>query len=255
MYYLVRPYVVHLCIYYNVLTRVSHGADGDTPEGGHGSHGPWNSAMLAKYGEQIVPQFGLYNAQTSYPIAEFTRWIRINKEAHQARGLRGMVPWVTTGFDGVLEPAQVLAQAVHMLAGGCTGFNLFSSAADGDWDSWGNMLAFSKSVELVGPYEDIVVLGKVAHDAVSHKSSRSNVRAVSAMEFQGQFVIALSASDGEQPMQVSISIPSTMEYEWVNVLSGTSIPLSKGATLATLSVQQRAGEEFALVVVKPQGDL
>ena len=81
------------------------------------------------------------------------------------------------------------------------------------------------------------------------------MRAVSAMEFQGQFVIALSASDGERPMQVSISIPSTMEYEWINVLSGTSTPLSKGATLATLSVQQRAGEEFALVVVKPQGDL
>ena len=101
---------------------------GDTPQGGHGSHGPWVSDAMAKYGEQIVPQFGLYNAEASYPMDIFAKWIRINKQAHQSRGLNGMVPWVTTGFDGVLEPPQVLAQAVHMLAGGCTGFNLFCSA-------------------------------------------------------------------------------------------------------------------------------
>ena len=112
---------------------------GDTPQSGHGSHGPWSSEMLAKYGEKIVPQFGLYNAQASYRIDVFARWIRINKEAHQARGLRGMVPWVTTGFDGTFTASDVLSQAVHLFAGGATGFNVFCTAADGDWDSWANM--------------------------------------------------------------------------------------------------------------------
>jgi hypothetical protein len=137
--------------------------------------------------------------------------------------------------------------------GGCTGFNLFASAADGDWDSWGNMLAWSKSVELIGPYEDIVVLGKVAYEAVSHEAPRSNVRAVSAMDLPGKFVIALSASDAGQPMQVSVPIASTVDYEWTDVLSGASTPLPKGATVAKLSVQQRTGEEFVLLVVKPRG--
>ena len=113
---------------------------GDTPQSGHGSHGPWSSEMLAKYGEQIVPQFGLYNAQASYRIDIFAKWIRINKFAHQARGLRGMVPWVTTGFDGTFTASDVLSQAVHLFAGGATGFNVFCSSADGDWDSWANML-------------------------------------------------------------------------------------------------------------------
>ena len=89
---------------------------GDTPEGGHGSHGPWDAEMLAQYGEQIIPQFGLYNAQASYPIDVFTKWIRLNKEAHQARGLRELVPWVTTGFDGVFTEQQVFEQAVHLFA-------------------------------------------------------------------------------------------------------------------------------------------
>jgi hypothetical protein len=32
---------------------------GDTPQSGHGSHGPWLSEALAAYGETIVPQFGM----------------------------------------------------------------------------------------------------------------------------------------------------------------------------------------------------
>ena len=183
----------------------------------------------------------------------FAKWIRINKEAHQSRGLTGMVPWVTTGFDGVLEPPQVLAQVVHMLAGGCTGFNLFCSAADGDWDSWANMLSFSRAVELVLPYEAIIADGSVAYEAVVQAAS-SNVLAVSAMTHEQRYLIALSARDGSAPMQVALNASaSPQEYELVDALSGKATPLPKaGRDLLQFSVQQRQGEEFALVVVQPK---
>ena len=89
-----------------------------------------------------------YNAQASYPMDVFAMWIRINKIAHEQKGLRSMVPWVTTGFDGPTTSTQTLAQAVHMLVGGCTGFAVFATAEDGDWDSWGTLNHFFKNTFL-----------------------------------------------------------------------------------------------------------
>jgi hypothetical protein len=224
---------------------------GDTPQGVHGAHGPWDSRALAAYGEKIVPQFGLYNAQASYPMDVFARWIRINKLAHQQHGLQGMVPWVTTGFDGPTTSSQTLAQAVHMLAGGCTGFAVFATAGDGDWDSWGDMLAFSKAVELVLPYEDVVAFGTVAYDEVitapsspthgravattlptaihstaagSRDSAESNVLAVSALSYKGRYLIALSAVNASSPMHVTVNVSSPSGYVQPDPLTGSPPP-------------------------------
>lgn len=192
---------------------------GDTPEGGHGAHGPWLAGALAQYGEQIVPQFGLYNAQASYPIDVFAKWIRMNKVAHETRGLHGMVPWVTTGFDGPTTAPQTLVQAVHLFAGGCTGFNIFCTAADGDCDSWGNMLAFTRAVQLVEPYEELVAFGSVAFSAVLTNGSNSNIFAVSAVEFHGQYLVALSAKDSAAPMHVVVNVSSSVSRGAPNWIS------------------------------------
>eukprot|EP01043_Picozoa_sp_COSAG02_P027472 COSAG02_NODE_1624_length_11594_cov_6.314833_2_plen_940_part_00 len=206
---------------------------GDTPEGGHGSHGPWDASMLAKYGEQIVPQFGLYNAQASYPIDEFAKWIRLNKQAHQKRGLHGMIPWVTTGFDGVFSDEQVFEQAVHLFAGGATGFNVFSDATDGDWDSWGTLLAFVRATELVLPYEEIVAFGDVAYFDLEYEAggggeSDQNVRAASAMKYQGQYLIALSPHEKASPMHVQVNISSSKGFVLHNLITGERMPVPAG---------------------------
>jgi hypothetical protein len=220
-----------------------------TPEGGHGSHGPWVSDDLAEYGERIIPQFGLYNAQASYPMDEFARWIRINKYAHQRHGLKGMVPWVTTGFDGVLQPPQVLAQAVHMLVGGCTGFNIFSSKNDGDWDSWANMLAFTRAVELVLPYELIIAQGTLAYEQILLDSC-TNVLAVSTMTYRDQYLIALSASDASIPMHVVLNTSHAFSgalYRLDDLMSGKHTNIA--TTGAELRFLASVGEDVALVLV------
>jgi hypothetical protein len=86
-----------------------------------------------------------YNQQASDRIDELARWVRVNKLAHQAHGLRNMVPWVTTGYDGVFTTSHTYSQAVHMLAGGCTGFAVFATAGDGDWDTWGSVKSLAKT--------------------------------------------------------------------------------------------------------------
>eukprot|EP01043_Picozoa_sp_COSAG02_P028282 COSAG02_NODE_1708_length_11229_cov_14.784097_3_plen_921_part_00 len=230
---------------------------GDTPEGGHGSHGPWDAGMLAKYGEQIVPQFGLYNAQASYPIDVFAKWIRLNKQAHQAHGLRGMVPWVTTGFDGVFTENQVFEQAVHLFAAGATGFNVFSDAADGDWDTWGTLLGFVRATELVLPYEKIVAFGDVAFSdlLVAAESGASvdgggdNVLAAGAMKYKGQYLIALSPRDSASPMLIEVNVSSSTGFVLHNVIDGknTTLPPS---TSAQFQVQLRPTDVVALVCLE-----
>lgn len=197
---------------------------GDTPQGGHGAHGPWLAGDLAIYGERIVPQFGLYNAQAGYPIELFAEWIRLNKAAHQDRGLTQMVPWVTTGFDGPTTVAQTFAQAAHLFAGGCTGYSMFATASDGDWDSWGNMLAFSRATALVLPFEEIIALGSVAYDAVQAPSADTNVRAVSAVGYQGKYLLALSAVDGAVPMRVTVALPVVATVRLCPVISPCPAP-------------------------------
>ena len=229
---------------------------GDTPEGGHGSHGPWDASMLAKYGEQIVPQFGLYNAQASYPIDVFAKWIRLNKQAHQERGLRGMVPWVTTGFDGVFTEEQVFEQALHMFASGATGFNVFSDAADGDWDSWGALLAFVRATELVLPYEEVVAFGDVAFSDVAvgadagtrDGGSDNNVLAVSAMKYHDQYLIALSPRNNSCPMRVEVNISSSVGFILRNLIDDVNTTLPPGDS--ALFQVQVTGNPVALVFLE-----
>jgi 4-alpha-glucanotransferase len=214
--------------------------------------------MLAKYGEQIVPQFGLYNAQASYPIDVFAKWIRLNKQAHQAHGLRGMVPWVTTGFDGVLTESQVFEQAVHLFAAGATGFNVFSDAADGDWDTWGTLLGFVRATELVLPYEEIVAFGDVAFSdllvpTASGTSvigdSGDNVLAASAMKYQGQYLIALSPLERASPMHIEVNFSSSTGFVLHNLIACENKTLPP-ANSARFQVQLRPTDAVALLCLE-----
>ena len=159
-----------------------------------------------------------------------------------------MMPWVTTGFDGVTSARDVLTQAVHMFVSGATGFAVFAMAADGDWDSWGNMLSFSRAVELILPYEDFVALGTVAFDAVQ---ATSNVRAVSAMSYQGKYLIALTAVDEAVAMHVTVNASSTTGFELRDVVRNGSSSLPGKCAAFEVQQHSRPGG-FALVVLAPK---
>ena len=214
--------------------------------------GPFTPELFAEFGERIIPQFGLYQTQASYPIDLFAKWIRDNRLAHETHGLRHMMPWVTTGFDGVTSARDVLTQAVHMLVSGATGFAVFAMAADGDWDSWGNMLSFSRAVELILPYEDFVALGTVAFDAVLQGQATSNVRAVSAMSYQGKYLIALTAVDEAAAMHVTVNASSTTGFELRDVVRNESSSLPAGKRAAFEVRQHSSPGGFALVVLAPK---
>jgi hypothetical protein len=84
------------------------------------------------------------------------------------------------------------------------------------------MLAFSRAVELVLKYEDIIDQGSVAYESFiisrheGHAGSSSsiigndnvtiNVLAVSAMTYQQRYLVALSARDGSALMHVVVNV-------------------------------------------------
>jgi len=125
-------------------------------------------------------------------------------------------------------------------------------AADGDWDSWGNMLSFSRAVELILPYEDFVALGTVAFDAVLQGQATSNVRAVSAMSYQGKLLIALTAVDEAAAMHVTVNASSTTGFELRDVVRNESSSLPAGKRAAFEVQQHSRPGGFALVVLAPK---
>jgi hypothetical protein len=125
------------------------------------------------------------------------------------------------------------------------------------------MLAFSRAVEVVLPFEKVIAFGTVAYDNVvslaSGVSSGSsgitytapNVLAVSALTYQGSYLIALSAKEASLPMQVSVNATSTSGFLLHDLIRGTIVSLP--ANMAPrFTIQQMPAHGVALVALEPR---
>ena len=122
-------------------------------------------------------------------------------------------------------------------------------------------------MQLVQPYEDIVAFGTVAYAAVTPlvssatgvvtdvdvdsrgRTAITNVMAISALAYQGRYLIALTATNGEAPMHVSVNVPGPSGYNLYDVMLGTKTSLPAG-TSAMFIATQRPNESVALVMLE-----
>lgn len=124
---------------------------------------------------------------------------------------------------------------------------MFSDPADGDWDSWGTLLAFVRATELVLPYEEILAFGDDAYDDLGDGGgSDDNVRAASAMKYQGQYLIALSPHEKASPMRVQVNTSSTQGFVLHNLMTDEHMTIPAGDK-ASFQVQLQPSDCVALM--------
>ncbi len=188
----------------------------------------------------IIPQPSLYKFQTR--LDRFVQFVRLNRGALPP-GYE-LIPWITTGTYGEMEPLRFFDVITHLFLNGATGFSLYSFD---DFDDMADYLYIAEAVGLLAPYEDVILDGDLAFEDISEVQNA----VVSAMRLNDEYLIAVTPRDPARPVTFTVQ---TREERQPHILKdlrhGTEQVYLSGVVRVTVTLEQ--GTVYRLVMVPEQ---
>eukprot|EP01045_Picozoa_sp_COSAG04_P005318 COSAG04_NODE_245_length_18929_cov_6.708391_4_plen_3740_part_00 len=189
-------------------TQVGFFAAGAAQNKGVGSF-PWT--ILKKLGQLSQP--GYYGQRNTRNLPLTVAGIRAEKQALGVRGNR-MIPWLTVDTEGPTTPSACFDELVHVFLNGASGFGYYS---DIDFHDMLYFVKIAAVLKLLAPYEDLIIDGSLAHDAVS--SSHNCI--ISAMRMGEVALLGVTAENASQPVSFDFhQVNGTGSYHLTDLATG-----------------------------------
>jgi hypothetical protein len=187
----------------------------------------------------LIPQPSLYKFQRR--LDRFAEFVRRNRRALPP-GYE-LIPWITTGTYGEMDPARAFDLITHLFLNGATGFSLYSFD---DFDDMADYLYIAEAIGLLVPYEDIIVDGVLALEDIEGVENA----VVSAMQLNGEYLIAVTPHDPTRPVTFTVHARRTSEHHILyDLRHGTRQLYESGAVQVTAELME--GTVYRLVPAPP----
>eukprot|EP00039_Didymoeca_costata_P020902 m.342807 g.342807 ORF g.342807 m.342807 type:complete len:866 (+) comp21856_c0_seq1:104-2701(+) len=197
---------------------------------------PFPDALMAQNGISMQPSE--YGPQHYLPALSYSlRMAKLRQAPMSAGKTRHLVPWLTACTYGQMTAAETLSSTLHSFGSGATGFSFFQADC---FDDMGKILALSRAIEFVVPFEDIFIKGTPAN--ISMGADSNVLEAASGMTYGLDSWIVLTPTMGATQVKFNLKIDAaqpntefqvcTLNTGQVNAIVGQGPQLSISLTLS-----------------------
>ena len=144
-----------------------------------------------------------------------------------------MLPWLSSGTYGQVEPEVMFNAVTETLLCGATGFAFYSRT---DVDDFDEILKMSEAIGLIAPYEDIIMDGEFADSNIQDVVNA----VVSGYKLNNNYLLALIPLNESLPVSFNLTVDygnytvTDLRYNQVSNMSGTLLSISKAITNSTV---------------------
>lgn len=153
----------------------------------------------------IISAPSLYAEGTSLPILAAA--VRANRLVTPRD--KELIPWLSLGTYAFKRADSLFDEVVHTLLNGASGISLYT---DKDIDDMNDLLNISKAIDVVAPYEDIILDGKNALGEVSDIKNAF----ISVVRLDDRYLLAVTPKNNSDKVEFKLSTQNK-KYQFINL--------------------------------------